>query len=84
MHDLESFLAGWTYASADTKRLHRTAAEVRQKFEEWSRPKRPDPPFDATKFYRKDDTTYCIAHQKWPCKECGTSHYPGCQCPVCV
>jgi|SRR5215510_9430948 len=26
----------------------------------------------------------CNAHGRWPCIECGTKHYPECECPCCV
>jgi hypothetical protein len=26
---------------------------------------------------------YCPKHRRWPCAECGTSHYKGCKCGVC-
>lgn len=25
----------------------------------------------------------CTAHGCWPCRECGTSHFAGCQCDFC-
>jgi hypothetical protein len=27
---------------------------------------------------------YCAKHRRWPCAECGTSHYAGCDCPICA
>lgn len=27
---------------------------------------------------------FCKAHRSWPCRHCGTSHFEGCDCPVCV
>lgn len=27
---------------------------------------------------------FCREHRTWPCRYCGTSHFPGCDCPVCV
>jgi hypothetical protein len=27
---------------------------------------------------------YCEKHGVWPCAECGTSHYKGCNCDICV
>ena len=27
---------------------------------------------------------FCKAHRTWPCRHCGTSHFEGCTCPVCV
>lgn len=38
----------------------------------------PAPPVDKPKY------DYCEKHRKWPCAECGTSHYEGCDCPICV
>ena len=29
------------------------------------------------------DKPFCAKHRRWPCAECGTSHYDGCQCSVC-
>jgi hypothetical protein len=27
---------------------------------------------------------FCKEHRTWPCRYCGTSHFEGCTCPVCV
>jgi rubrerythrin len=27
---------------------------------------------------------YCATHKVWPCAECGTSHFPGCDCGICI
>jgi hypothetical protein len=27
---------------------------------------------------------FCKAHRSWPCRYCGTAHFEGCDCPVCV
>jgi hypothetical protein len=29
------------------------------------------------------DVPLCKKHRKWPCAECGTSHYEGCMCSIC-
>ena len=29
------------------------------------------------------DKPFCAKHRRWPCRECGTKHYDGCECSVC-
>lgn len=29
------------------------------------------------------EVPFCIKHQRWPCHECGTCHFEGCECPFC-
>lgn len=26
----------------------------------------------------------CRAHNRWPCIDCGSKHFEGCECPYCV
>lgn len=30
------------------------------------------------------EVPFCIAHDRWPCGDCGTKHYEGCECPYCM
>lgn len=30
------------------------------------------------------EVPFCNLHQRWPCHVCGTAHFEGCDCPVCV
>jgi hypothetical protein len=34
-------------------------------------------------YERRQKLPFCEKHQRWPCKECGTAHFPGCQCFYC-
>jgi len=27
---------------------------------------------------------FCKAHGRWPCMDCGTKHFEGCECPYCM
>ena len=31
----------------------------------------------------QEDWPLCQPHKKWPCRECGTKHFEGCQCAFC-
>jgi rubrerythrin len=33
---------------------------------------------------KPDGLHVCDKHKKWPCRECGTKHYPECKCAFCM
>ena len=54
------------------------------RFEEELKKAIPDSSERAYKQFKNTATKKtCEPHGKWPCRKCGTKHYPDCQCSFC-